>query len=249
MENISNINQTTKKRTYIDAFGFTSMDTKLFKPKFKESNNINLFCLIEKTKDLTINNNIKEQYPLDLFYTNLFAKIFASFDYSYQKYLEAKKNKQNNKNKRNIDNKKNKSNNQDNKKEKDEEKTNKNNNDKSNNNNDNPNNNICDTNKNNLYTTYINEIFYPLVKNFKNINPKNVNIIEIEGDGNCLFRSISQFLYGNQYMHKNIRMSIYNEALSRLNVIPNVIIETEIGNYRIHEYIHTIKEDGNYGWR
>ena len=247
MENISNINQTTKKRTYIDSFGFSPMDTKLFKPKFKESNNINLFCLIEKTKDLTINNNIKEQYSLDLFYTNLFAKIFASFDYSYQKYLEAKKNKQNNKNKRNIDNKKNKSNNQDNKKEKDEEKTNKNNNDKSNNNNDNPNNNICDTNKNNLYTTYINEIFYPLVKNFKNINPKNVNIIEIEGDGNCLFRSISQFLYGNQYMHKNIRMRIYNEALSRLNVIPNVIIETERGNYRIHEYIHTIKEDGNYG--
>ena len=190
MENISNINHTTKKRTYIDAFGYIHMDKKLCKPKLKKSNNINLFNIKEKTRYLTINNNLKELYPLDLFYTNLFAKIFASYDYSYQKYLEAKKNKEDNKNKSNINKKNKKSINKDKKEEKNKEKNKKNINDKNNNNDDNPNNNICDTNENNLYNTYINEIFYPLVKNFKNINPKNVNIVEIEQDGNCLFRSI-----------------------------------------------------------
>ena len=179
MENISNYNHTTKKRTYIEAFGFIPFDKNIFKPKLKESNNINLFSILDKKRDLTINNDLKELYPFDLFYTNLFAKIFTSFDYSYQKYLEAKKNKHDNKNKSNFDNKNNKSNNQDNKKEKEEQKDNKNINDKSNNNDGNPNNNICNTNENNLYTTYINVIFYPLVKNFKNLNPKNVNIIEI----------------------------------------------------------------------
>ena len=48
-------------------------------------------------------------------------------------------------------------------------------------------------------------------------------------------------------MHRNIRLQIYNKALRRINVIPNVIIETERGNYRIHEYIETINEEGNYG--
>ena len=47
-------------------------------------------------------------------------------------------------------------------------------------------------------------------------------------------------------MHNNIRRQIYNEALQRLNVIPNVIIETERGNFRIHDYIQTIKDDGNF---
>ena len=118
MENISNYNHTTKKRIYIEAFGFIPFDKNIFKPKLKESNNINLFSILDKKRDLTINNDLKELYPFDLFYTNLFAKIFTSFDYSYQKYLEAKKNKHDNKNKSNIDNKNNKSNNQDNKKKK-----------------------------------------------------------------------------------------------------------------------------------
>ena len=36
--------------------------------------------------------NLRKQYSLDLFHTNLFVKIFTSFNYSYQKYLKAKKN-------------------------------------------------------------------------------------------------------------------------------------------------------------
>ena len=48
-------------------------------------------------------------------------------------------------------------------------------------------------------------------------------------------------------MHTNIRNQIYQEALRRINVIPNVIIETERGNFRIRDYIQTIKDEGNHG--
>ena len=48
-------------------------------------------------------------------------------------------------------------------------------------------------------------------------------------------------------MHKNIRNQIYQEALRQINVIPNVIIETERGSFRIHDYIQTINKEGNYG--
>lgn len=48
-------------------------------------------------------------------------------------------------------------------------------------------------------------------------------------------------------MHKNIRNQIYQEALRRINIIPNVILETERGNFRIHEYIQTINKEGNHG--
>ena len=62
---------------------------------------------------------------------------------------------------------------------------------------------------------------------FKNINPNNVIIRDIIGDGNCLFRALFQYIYGNEYMYKNIRQSIYNEDINRINVIPNVIIEVK----------------------
>ena len=48
-------------------------------------------------------------------------------------------------------------------------------------------------------------------------------------------------------MYIYIRNQIYQEALRRINVFPNIIFETENGKYRIHDYIHTKKEDGNHG--
>lgn len=77
---------------------------------------------------------------------------------------------------------------------------------------------------------YINQELYPNIREFKNINPNNVNIIDIFGDGNYLYRAISQFLYGSHQSHQNIRNQIYKKALSKKN-IPNVYIETENGKY------------------
>ena len=62
-----------------------------------------------------------------------------------------------------------------------------------------------------------------------------------------MLRALAQFIYGNEYMYKNIRQSIYNKAINRIRVIPNVIIETERGNIRMHDYINAINDDGNHG--
>ena len=45
---------------------------------------------------------------------------------------------------------------------------------------------------NNKY--YINMELYPIIRNFNNINPLNVEIKSIIGDGNCLFRAIPHFI-------------------------------------------------------
>lgn len=65
-------------------------------------------------------------------------------------------------------------------------------------------------NKINISNTFINEQFYPIVRNYKNINPNNIEIKEIIEDGNCLFRAISHFIKGNEYMYNCIRIKIYN---------------------------------------
>ena len=94
---------------------------------------------------------------------------------------------------------------------------------------------------------YINSPLYPLVRSHKNIYPKNINITDVIGDGNCLFSSISQFIYGNQHMQNIVRKNIYEEALSRMNFIPNITMETENCNIKIYDYIKNIKNDGEYG--
>ena len=99
----------------------------------------------------------------------------------------------------------------------------------------------------NISNNFINEQLYPIVRNYKNINPKNLEIKEIIGDENCLFRAISHFIKGNEYMYNCIRTQIYNEAINRINVIPGITVESERGNMPIHTYINTIKENGNYG--
>ena len=69
----------------------------------------------------------------------------------------------------------------------------------------------------------------------------------IIGDGNCLYRAISHFLFGHQLMFNDIRNEIYNIANSRKNLIPDVIIETSNGNMRIHDYINSIKLNKFHG--
>jgi hypothetical protein len=69
------------------------------------------------------------------------------------------------------------------------------------------NNNIF-TNKINILKEFINEQIYPIVLNFKNINPIKIEIKEIIGEGFCLFRAISYFIKGNEYMYNVIRTQI-----------------------------------------
>ena len=98
-----------------------------------------------------------------------------------------------------------------------------------------------------ILSNYVNEPLYPIVRHFKDINPINIEIKDVGRDGNCMFRALSQFIYGNEYMHQNIRQKIFTEAMKRLPNIPNIIMETEMGNIRIHDYIKSIKENSNFG--
>lgn len=61
--------------------------------------------------------------------------------------------------------------------------------------------------------SYINSEFYPLVRNFKNINPNNLEIINIIEDGNYMFRSISHYINRNQENYHIIRKEIYETTL------------------------------------
>ena len=48
-------------------------------------------------------------------------------------------------------------------------------------------------------------------------------------------------------MHLNIRQYIYEEAILRINILPNIIIDSERGRFKISDYILTIKGPNNYG--
>ena len=51
-----------------------------------------------------------------------------------------------------------------------------------------------------------------IIKN-RRLIPKNlVKFIPIKGDGNCLYRSTSYYLYGHQNEYNNIRQKVNNEA-------------------------------------
>ena len=82
---------------------------------------------------------------------------------------------------------------------------------------DKPKNNNIENKPNLNFNKYINEALYPLIKQHHNISPSNVNHIDIIGDRNCLFRSISRFIYVVEDLHERVRNEIYNEALRRIN--------------------------------
>ena len=114
-------------------------------------------------------------------------------------------------------------------------------------NNNNPNNNKLQKQHQINIPNYINSEFYPIVRNYKNIDPKNLNLINLHGDGNCLYLAISFFIYKTEDKHYLIRNLISDQANKDLGVLPNILIDTEQGQVRIHEYIKIIKIPYRYG--
>ena len=72
---------------------------------------------------------------------------------------------------------------------------------------------------------YVNQELYPIVRQRLNINPNNININSIQGDGNCLFINISRFIYGTEDFHDHAR---YNDAVNRINTYPDINIDSEL---------------------
>ena len=115
------------------------------------------------------------------------------------------------------------------------------------NDNNNHDNNINENSKRHSIRKYINEELYPLVNQRLNLNPINLNIIDVEGDGNCLYRCLARFIYGTEDLNLRVRDEIYQEALNRINNYPDITIETEIGPMLLYDYIHHIDTPGFYG--
>ena len=67
------------------------------------------------------------------------------------------------------------------------------------------------------------------------------------GDGNCLYRSIARFVYGNEDLHQRVRFEIYEEAMRRRDSYPDITLETESGPMNIREYDKNINTLGFYG--
>lgn len=88
---------------------------------------------------------------------------------------------------------------------------------------------------------------YPLVNHRFNINTININVIDVEGDGNFLYRCIARFVYGTEDLHMRVRDEIYQEAINRINDYPDITIETELGPMLLHDYIHRINNPGFFG--
>ena len=238
----TNITTYKKKRKYCEIENIDNCRnlSKIFKPIFKYNNeytSINYNISLIKIKSELENF-------IDYIGINLVSKILTKYNICYEKYITYAPGKKTHKKYSNNNN--------------DEQKKELINNvlktqinsriqNKNNNNNEPEENKNNDINKNNYKQKYINEELYPTVRNFENIKPSDIIIINIIGDGNCLFRAISYFLNNTEDNHSEIRKQIYNEAIKRKPLIPNIEIETERGRVRIHDYISTIKEEKNYG--
>lgn len=47
--------------------------------------------------------------------------------------------------------------------------------------------------------------FYPIVRKAGNISPNNLRIVDMKGDDNYLFRSISRFIFGTEELYLRVR--------------------------------------------
>lgn len=62
-----------------------------------------------------------------------------------------------------------------------------------------------------------------------------------------MFPAISHYIYYNEENYPIIRKEIYETALLKKHLIPNIYIDSERGRMKIHEYIDTIQYDRNFG--
>ena len=93
---------------------------------------------------------------------------------------------------------------------------------------------------------YINEQLYQKVLNHENLSRDIINIKNVEGDGNCFYRVISQFLFNNELFHQKIRNEIYEKAENRgkndlkgINLLENVDLSAS-------KYINNIQFNGGF---
>ena len=166
---------------------------------------------------------------------------FNIFNFNNNDYYEHKKpNKKTNKYRKiskKVKKNNNKNKNYNNRKNKKEDK-NKNNN----NNNLINNNNILD----NINYNYINEILYNKFISKENIMPNEIDVIDVEPDGNCYMRCISLFVYHDENEHHQVRNEISNYLYTNFRNYENIPIPTEEGPKEILDNIAFIRKTGKW---
>lgn len=70
-----------------------------------------------------------------------------------------------------------------------------------------------------------------------------LKIIEIKGDGNCLFRAIADQLYGTEHQHDDLRVKCV-QGLESNKEIYKFYIEDDV---TIDAYIESMRNDGEWG--
>lgn len=73
---------------------------------------------------------------------------------------------------------------------------------------------------------------------------EDVKEVNIEGDGNCFYRTISQAFFNTQEFHKEIRMQIYEYARLNKDNLKDLVLSDE--NIDTVEYIEKIKLNSRY---
>ena len=71
---------------------------------------------------------------------------------------------------------------------------------------------------------------------------KGMKIVDVGGDGNCLFRSIAHQAYGDEEQHRVVRVKCMQYILTEKEYFKSFI---EGG--KVDEYVETKKQDGKWG--
>ena len=71
----------------------------------------------------------------------------------------------------------------------------------------------------NKYRKYINEELYLSAWNHYDIHSDILNIVDVLGDGNCLYTAIAKFVFGTEDLHLRIWREIYEEAVRQSVII------------------------------
>ena len=92
-----------------------------------------------------------------------------------------------------------------------------------------------------------NEPLKNIICNHNSISPDNLEILDNNGRGNCLYLDISYQIYNNYNHHRNIRYLIANKLIQKAQEMPMVRINNNLGeNIPIIEYANTIFKDGEW---
>ena len=93
----------------------------------------------------------------------------------------------------------------------------------------------------------INQPLRNIICNHNNIAPDNLEIIDNNGGGNCLYLAINYHIYNSYNHHTNIRYLIANKLIQKAQEMPMVTINNNLGeNITILEYANSIFKDGEW---